>query len=82
VGQGQAGLISDGDHPYCGKWWVPGLQLGYEHSFVHAMVEFIRGLESGKGCVPNFKDGLATDYVVDAVLKSAKAKKWVKVKQA
>ena len=58
--------MSDGDHPYCGNWWVPGLQLGYEHSFVHAMVEFIRGLESGKGCTPNFKDGLATDYVVDA----------------
>ena len=33
--------VSDGDHPYCGKWWVPGLQLGYEHSFVHAMVEQI-----------------------------------------
>jgi len=74
--------VSDGDHPYCGKWWVPGLQLGYEHSFVHAMVEFIQGLESGKGCTPNFRDGLATDYVVDAVLASAKAHKWVKVKQA
>ena len=73
--------VSDGDHPYCGNWWVPGLQLGYEHSFIHAMVEFIRGLESGKGCKPDFKDGLAADYVVDAVLASAKSKKWVKVKQ-
>ena len=45
-------------------------------------MEFIAGLESGKGCVPNFTDGLATDYVVDAVLASAKAKKWTKVKQA
>lgn len=67
--------------PYCGNWWVPGLQLGYEHSFVHAMVEFVRGLESGKGCKPDFKDGLATDYVTDAVLKSAKTRKWQKVKQ-
>jgi predicted dehydrogenase len=73
--------VSDGDHPYCGNWWVPGLQLGYEHSFVHAMVEFIRGLESGKGCTPNFKDGLATDYVTDAVLKSAATGRWAKVKQ-
>jgi predicted dehydrogenase len=74
--------VSDGDHPYCGNWWVPGLQLGYEHSFVHAMVEFVRGLESGQGCKPDFKDGLATDYVTDAVLKSAKTRKWQKVKQA
>src|SRR5215207_7317130 len=71
--------VSDGDHHYCGNWWVPGLQLGYEHSFVHAMVEFVRGLESGKGCRPNFQDGLATDYVVDAVLKSGKSKSWQKV---
>ena len=73
--------VSDGDHPYCGKWWVPGLQLGYEHSFVHAVVEFIKGLETGKGAKPDFKDGLATDYVVDAVLASGKSGKWVKVKQ-
>jgi len=73
--------VSDGDHPYCGNWWVPGLQLGYEHSFVHAMVEFVRGLESGKGCKPDFKDGLATDYVTDAVLKSAQSRRWQKVKQ-
>jgi myo-inositol 2-dehydrogenase/D-chiro-inositol 1-dehydrogenase len=46
------------------------------------MVEFVRGLESGKGCKPDFKDGLATDYVTDAVLKSAKTRKWQKVKQA
>ena len=25
--------VTDGDHPYMGKWWVPGLQIGYEHSF-------------------------------------------------
>jgi len=24
-----------GEHPYMDKWWVPGLQIGYEHSFVH-----------------------------------------------
>ncbi len=73
--------VSDGDHPYCGKWWVPGLQLGYEHSFVHQVVEFLQGLESGKPARPSFRDGLATDYVVDAVLKSAKGHRWEKVKQ-
>ncbi len=29
--------VSDGDHPYMGHWWVPGLNIGYEHSFVHAV---------------------------------------------
>jgi predicted dehydrogenase len=74
--------VSDGDHPYCGKWWVPGLQLGYEHSFVHQVVEFIKGLEEGKPAGPTFRDGLATDCVTDAVLASARTGRWVKVKKA
>ena len=73
--------VSDNDHPYCSNWWVPGLQLGYEHSFVHQVADFIQGLETGKPALPNFRDGLATDYVTDAVLKSAKTRKWEKVKQ-
>jgi predicted dehydrogenase len=73
--------VSDGDHPYCGAWWVPGLQLGYEHSFVHQVADFLAGLDSGKPARPDFKDGLACDYVVDAVLCSAKKKAWEKVKK-
>ena len=73
--------VTDGDHPYMGKWWVPGLQIGYEHSFTHQVADFIEGLASGKPAGPTFKDGLATDYVTDAVLKSAKTGKWEKVGQ-
>ena len=73
--------VSDGDQPYCGNWWVPGLQLGYEHSFIHQVADFVKGLETGKPAGPSFKDGLATDYVTDAVLKSAKTKQWEKVKK-
>jgi predicted dehydrogenase len=42
-----------------------------------------QGHRNGKArCAPTFRDGLATDYVVDAVLASAKSGRWVKVKQA
>lgn len=73
--------VSDGDQPYLKHWWVPGLQIGYEHSFVHQVADFLDGLASGTPAQPDFKEGLATDYVVDAVLKSAKGRKWEKVKQ-
>lgn len=73
--------ITDGDHPYMGKWWVPGLQIGYEHSFVHQVADFVQGLASGQPAKPDFKDGLATDYVTDAVLHSAKTGRWEKVKK-
>ncbi len=33
--------VSDGDQPYMGNWWVPGLQIGYEHSFTHQVADFL-----------------------------------------
>jgi predicted dehydrogenase len=73
--------ITDGDHPYMKSWWVPGLQIGYAETFVHQVADFLKGLSDGKVPGPSFKDGLATDYVTDAVLKSAKTMQWEKVKK-
>jgi predicted dehydrogenase len=60
---------------------VPGLQIGYAETFVHQVADFVQAFSTGKSAAPTFKDGLATDYVTDAVLKSAKTKKWEKVKK-
>jgi predicted dehydrogenase len=74
--------ISDGDHPYMKHWWVPGLQIGYEHTFVHQIADFLKGVSEGKNAAPSFRDGLATDYVTDAVLQSARSGRWEMVKNA
>lgn len=68
-----------GEHPYMDKWWVPGLQIGYEHSFIHQVADFLDGLATGKPAGPTFRDALETQYVCDAVLKSARSHKWEKV---
>ncbi|MCR9116366.1 MAG: Gfo/Idh/MocA family oxidoreductase [bacterium] len=69
--------VSDGDHPYVGNWWVPGLQLGYEHTFVHQVADFLKSLEDGEEAVgPTFRDALETQKVCDAVLNSAKSGSW------
>jgi myo-inositol 2-dehydrogenase/D-chiro-inositol 1-dehydrogenase len=67
--------VTDGDHPYMKHWWVPGLQIGYEHTFVHQFADFCQTAADG-GVAPTFRDGLATDYVTDAVLRSARAGRW------
>ena len=69
--------VSDGDHPYMKHWWVPGLQIGYEHSFVHQIADFLEGLAKGQPVGPTFRDALATQNVCDAVLASAASGKWV-----
>ena len=71
--------ITDGDHPYMDKWWVPGLQIGYEHTFIHQVADFLSGIESGSPAAPTFRDALATDLVTDAVLKSARTGSWEKI---
>lgn len=71
--------VSDGDHPYIKHWWVPGLQIGYEHSFIHQVADFVKGLETGKPAGPTFRDALETQYVCDAILKSAQTQQWEKV---
>jgi predicted dehydrogenase len=71
--------VTDGDMPYMGKWWVPGLQIGYEHSFIHQVADFLLGLETGKPASPTFRDALETQKICDAVLKSAGTRQWVDV---
>jgi predicted dehydrogenase len=73
--------VTDGDHPYMDHWWVPGLQIGFEHSFVHQLADFINSLGTKKPAHPTFKDALRTQYVCDAVLKSGKSGRWEKVKR-
>ena len=68
--------VTDGDQPYMSKWWVPGLSIGYEHSFVHQVADFLKSLETGEVCTPTFKDALETQKVCEAVLNSASSKKW------
>jgi predicted dehydrogenase len=74
--------VTDGDQPYMKHWWVPGLQIGYEHTFIHQFADFVEAAAKGKSLAPTFRDGLATDYVTDAVLASAKSGHWEKVGSA
>ena len=37
-----------GEHPYMDKWWVPGLNIGYEHSFINQFADFVEGYGSRK----------------------------------
>ena len=71
--------VSDGDHPYMENWWVPGLNIGYEHSFVHQVADFLKSLDTGEPAGPTFRDALETQRICDAVLESAKTRSWVDV---
>lgn len=71
--------VTDGDMPYMDHWWVPGLQIGFEHSFIHGVADFYTGIASGTPVHPTFRDALETQLVCDAILKSADTNSWQSV---
>ena len=72
-------LVTERTHPYVGNWWPPGHLLGYEHSFVHTIADFVRAIVNGESVAPTFADGLATQRVLAAIEESARKKTWVRL---
>jgi len=68
-----------GEHPYMDKWWVPGLQIGYEHTFIHQVADFLTALGKGELAEPTFRTALQTQKVCDAVVESGRTGQWVEV---
>ena len=65
--------VTEPDHPYTGSWWPPGHGLGYEHTFVHEIADFVRDVANGTPPTPSFTDGLQVQRVLDAVERSSAA---------
>jgi predicted dehydrogenase len=64
-------LATESIHPYAGNWWPAGHIIGYEHAFVHAVVDFVNAIEGDTEIKPDFADGLKIIQVLEAGLQSA-----------
>ena len=73
-------LATEPDHPYAGAWWPPGHGLGYEHTFVHEVADFVRDVCAGTAPSPSFADGLYVQQVMDAEERSdAASSTWTEI---
>jgi predicted dehydrogenase len=73
-------MVTEPSHPYAAAWWPPGHALGYEHSFVHQVKDFVEALGTGEDPTPSFTDGLQVNLVLDAVQRSAASRgEWTRV---
>ncbi len=68
-----------GVQPYAGNWWPPGHLIGYEHTFVHTVADFVNACVEGKPVQPTFEDGLKNQRVLAAVEESNQKGRWVKL---
>jgi predicted dehydrogenase len=64
-------LATEPIHPYVANWWPPGHVIGYEHGFVHGIVDFVGAIATGGPITPDFRDGVACVKVLEAGLRSA-----------
>ncbi len=72
-------MCMDSVHPYAANWWPDGHIVGYEHTFVHHLADFVAALCANKPFAPGFDDGVAVQAVLEAALQSAKSGAWAKV---
>jgi predicted dehydrogenase len=64
-------LVTEPTHPYAAAWWPAGHGLGYEHTFIHEIVDLVRDIYEGREPRPSFADGLQVQRVLAAVEGSA-----------
>ncbi|GAA3435290.1 Gfo/Idh/MocA family protein [Kutzneria kofuensis] len=60
-------LVTESTHPYMDAWWPPGHIIGYEHTFIHQVRDFVTGVVEGTELSPSFDEGLQVQRVLDAV---------------
>lgn len=72
-------MCMDPSHPYAAHWWPDGHILGYEHTFVHHLADFVQSLDSRKRFAPDFQDGVRIQAVLEAAQKSAAGRRWASV---
>jgi predicted dehydrogenase len=71
-------LVTGAGHPYSANFWKPGHLIGYEHTFIATLGDFLQNLAKGEPFHPNFDDAVQTQAVLEAVETSAAARNWTK----
>jgi predicted dehydrogenase len=72
-------LATHKEHPYMASWWPPGHIIGYEHTFIHTVLDFMKGIAEGRSPAPNFEDGVRAHQVLDAIERASASRRWERV---
>jgi len=62
------------------EFWKPGHTVGYEHTFVAALADFLRALAGGEPFHPDFEDAQRVQEVLHAAELSARKREWTVVR--
>ncbi len=75
-------LVSESYHPFWQHWWPHGHMIGWEHSFIHEIADFLDCIVNDKPVAPygaTFEDGYKNAVICDAIIEAAKSEKQVHI---
>lgn len=68
------------DFPNARAFWpLAGLGMGFDDTVTIEVAELLQAIVDGRPATPDFYDGYIVNLVMDAVLRSAKSKRWESV---
>jgi len=72
-------MVTEPEHPYFKAWWPAGHIIGYEHTFIHTVYDFVNAVATDSDVHADFVDGAKCVAVLESVVASKKSKGWTKV---
>lgn len=70
-------LVTGPGHPYVDHFWPPGHVIGYEHTFIATLVDFLHALGAGERFRPDFADALEVQRLLELVSQSSQRGCWI-----
>ena len=72
-------LVTGPNEPYSDNFWKPGHLLGYEHTFIATLGDFLHAIAKKEAFHANFEDGVAVQRILDATEESARTRSWIEL---
>jgi predicted dehydrogenase len=72
-------LVTDMQHPVFPHFWRPAHIIGYEHTFIAALGEFLDAVGRDAEFHPDFSDGVAVQRILAALQESATTGRWTPI---
>jgi predicted dehydrogenase len=71
--------VTGPDHPYSDNFWKPGHIIGYEHTFIATLGDFLSTMSRQAPSHADLDAAIAVQRVLDAIESSAAARNWVQL---
>lgn len=74
-------MVTGPGHPYVDRFWPPGHIIGYEHTFIATLYDFLTAVAKGVRFRPDFRDGVDVQRLLEAVNASSTQRTWMDLDQ-